>query len=123
MSSVGQFLVVIAVLLLLGALGEFIFGKTGIPDVIWLVLAGVIGGPVLQIVSPAVLKPGIPFIGAISLVVILSGGALKMTFADVASAAPRALLLALVGFVFSVCLLSSFSFARPGWVLSSQSAR
>lgn len=110
MSSVGQFLVVIAVLLLLGALGEFIFGKTGIPDVIWLVLAGVIGGPVLQIVSPAVLKPGIPFIGAISLVVILSGGALKMTFADVASAAPRALLLALVGFVFSVLSVVFFFF-------------
>ncbi len=53
MSSVGLFLVQVAVLLLLGALGEFIFGKTGIPDVIWLVLAGVLGGPVLHVVSPA----------------------------------------------------------------------
>ncbi len=110
MSSVGLFLVQVAVLLLLGALGEFIFGKTGIPDVIWLVLAGVLGGPVLHVVSPAALKPGVPFIGAISLVVILSGGALKMKFADVASAAPRALLLAAVGFVFSVLAVVFFFF-------------
>jgi potassium/hydrogen antiporter len=127
-SPVGQFLVEIAVLLLLGALGEFIFEKTGIPDVIWLVLAGVLAGPVLQIVSPAVLKPGIPFIGAISLVVILSGGALQLKFADVASAAPRALLLALVGFVFSVLAVVFFFFCatrlgvvKPsgvlGWIL------
>ena len=106
----GQFLVEIAVLLLLGALGEFIFDKTGIPDVIWLVLAGIIAGPVLQIVSPTVLRPIIPFVGAISLVVILSSGALTMKFADVASAAPRALLLAVVGFLFSVLAVVLFFF-------------
>jgi len=61
-------------------------------------------------VSPAVLKPGIPFIGAISLVVILSGGALKLKFADVASAAPRALLLAVLGFLFSVMAVVLFFF-------------
>ena len=128
MSSVGQFLVEIAVLLLLGALGEFIFGKTGIPDVIWLVLAGIIAGPVLQIVPPTALKPSIPFVGAISLVVILSSGALKMKFADVASAAPRALLLAVLGFLFSVLAVVLFFFCatrlglvKPasllGWIL------
>ena len=116
MSPVGQLLVEIAVLLLLGALGEFIFSKTGIPDVIWLVLAGIIAGPVLHIVSPAALRPSIPFVGAISLVVILSGGALRMKFADVASAAPRALLLALLGFLFSVLAVVLFHLlARPGW--------
>src|SRR5262245_17821519 len=110
MSSVGQFLVEIALLLLLGAFGEFIFEKTGIPDVIWLVLAGIIVGPLLQIVSPAILRPTLPFIGAISLVIILSGGALKMKFADVAAAAPRALLLAVVGFLFSVLAVVVFFF-------------
>ena len=37
MGSVGQLLVVVAGLLLIGALGEFIFSRTGIPDVVWLV--------------------------------------------------------------------------------------
>jgi len=38
MKPVSQFLVIIAELILLGAFGEFIFRKTGIPDVIWLVI-------------------------------------------------------------------------------------
>lgn len=128
MNPVSEFLVIIATLLLLGALGEFIFRKTGIPDVIWLVTAGIIGGPVLQIVPQDLLKPGIPFMGAVSLVVILSSGARKMNLADVAEAAPRALLLAVVGFIFSVlavvCFFSSASYLGLvkqgpllGWIL------
>jgi len=128
MNPVSQFLIIIAILLLLGALGELIFRKTGIPDVIWLVLAGIIGGPVLQVVPDGLLQPGIPFMGAVSLVVILSGGAFKMNIADVAEAAPRALLLAVVGFIFSVlAVVCFFYFATrfglvkpatlPGWVL------
>jgi len=38
MNPINQFLVIIAELMLLGALGELIFLKTGIPDVIWLVI-------------------------------------------------------------------------------------
>jgi len=44
MNPVSQFLIIVAALLL-GALGEFIFRKKGVPDVVWLVLAGIIGGP------------------------------------------------------------------------------
>jgi cell volume regulation protein A len=128
MNPVSQFLIIVAALLLLGALGEFIFRKTGVPDVVWLVLAGIIAGPVLQIVPDGLLEPAIPFIGAVSLVVILSGGALKMNIADVAGAAPRALLLAVVGFFFSVLAVVCFFFGatyfglvKPaslsGWIL------
>ena len=39
MNPVAQLLAIVAGLLLVGALGEFIFSRTGIPDVIWLVLA------------------------------------------------------------------------------------
>jgi len=118
MDPVAQFVVIIAVLLLLGAFGELIFRMTGIPDVIWLVLAGILAGPVTGVVSPELLKPGIPFIGALSLVVILAGGAFKMQLSDVASAAPRALLLAVVGFVFSVLAIVAFLYVATqiGWV-------
>jgi len=128
MNPVSAFVVIIAVLLLLGALGELVFRKTGIPDVVWLVLAGILGGPVLQLVPDGLLQPGIPFMGAVSLVVILSGGALKMNIVDVAEAAPRALLLAVVGFLFSVLAVVCFFFGatyfgiiKPaslsGWIL------
>jgi hypothetical protein len=102
MDPVAQLLVIVAGLLLIGALGEFIFSRTGIPDVVWLVLAGIVAGPVFEIVSPALLAPAVPFFGAIAFTVILSGGAYRLRLAEVAAAAPRALLLALVGFLFSM---------------------
>jgi cell volume regulation protein A len=46
MDAATQMIFMIATLLLLGALGEFIFSRTGIPDMIWLVVAGIVAGPV-----------------------------------------------------------------------------
>ena len=78
MDPIAQTLMIVAALLILGAVGEFIFARTRVPDVIWLVLAGVLAGPVFGIVSPALLQPGIPVFGAIALTVILSGGAFRL---------------------------------------------
>jgi|SRR5215470_4040777 len=102
MHSVAQVLEIVAVILLLGAVGEFIFSRTGIPDVIWLVCAGMLAGPVLELVSPSLLRPAVPLFGAIALIIILSGGASRLRLEDVAAAGPRALLLGVGGFVFSL---------------------
>jgi len=55
-------MVVISGLLLVGAFGVFIFSRTRIPDVVWLVAAGVLAGPVFELVSPQILTPAIPFL-------------------------------------------------------------
>jgi Na+:H+ antiporter len=107
-NPVAQLLVIVAGLLLIGALGEFVFSRTGIPDVIWLVLAGIFAGPVFEVVSPRMLEPAVPFFGAIALTIILSGGASRLRLTDVAAAAPRGLFLAFVGFVFSVASVYSY---------------
>ena len=120
MDPVAQLLVVVAGLLIIGAAGEFIFSRTGIPDVVWLVLAGIIAGPIFEVVSPKVLEPAVPFFGAIALTIILSGGAQRLRLTEVAAAAPRALLLSFVGFLFSVAsiyayfgLVTELGFVRP----------
>lgn len=107
MDAVGAMLVVIAGLILLGAAGEFIFSKTRIPDPVWLVGGGVLLGPVFGVVPAELLQPAIPFFGAIALTVILTGGAYRLQLHEVAAAAPRGLLLGLVGFgssVLAVCV-------------------
>lgn len=101
-------LLVIAGLLLLGALGEFVFARTGVPDVVWLVAAGILAGPVSDLVSPAFFTPGIPFFGAIALTVILSSGAFRLRLAEVAAAAPRGILLGVLGFAFSLMAICIF---------------
>ena len=122
MDAVGVMLIIVAALILLGALGEFVFSKTGIPDAIWLVGAGILLGPVLQIVSADLLRPAVPYFGAVALVVILTGGAYRLQFAEVTEAAPRALLLAILGFMFSVAAICAFFWVgiQAGWILPSK---
>ena len=89
MDSIAQVLEIVAVILLLGAVGEFVFSRTGIPDVLWLVCAGVVAGPVFGLVSPTLLQPAVPLFGAVALTIILSGGASRLRVEDVAAAGPR----------------------------------
>jgi potassium/hydrogen antiporter len=108
LDPVAQTLVVIACILVLGAAGEFIFARTRVPDVVWLVAAGTLAGPVLGVVSSKMLEPGIPIFGAIALTVILSAGAFRLRLSEVAAAAPRGLSLGVFGFVFSVGAMCAF---------------
>jgi potassium/hydrogen antiporter len=98
----------IAGILLLGALGEFIFARTRVPDVVWLVVAGILAGPTSGLIPSGLLRPGIPFFGAIALTVILSSGAFRLQLTEVAAAAPRGILLGLSGFVFSLIAICGF---------------
>jgi len=98
----------IAGILLLGALGEFIFSRTRVPDVVWLVAAGILAGPVFGLVPAGPLTSAIPFLGAIALTVILSSGASRLPLTEVAAAAPRGIFLGLSGFVFSLIAVCGF---------------
>jgi len=93
MDPVAWVVVEIAGILLLGALGEFIFARTHVPDVVWLVAAGILAGPISGLVPSGLLRPGIPLFGAIALTVILSSGAFRLQLTEVAAAAPRGILL------------------------------
>ena len=108
MDPVARVVIEIAGILLLGALGEFIFARTRVPDVVWLVAAGILAGPVSGLVPAGLLTSGIPFFGAIALTVILSSGAFRLQLTEVAAAAPRGIFLGLSGFVFSLIAICGF---------------
>ena len=110
MDAVTQMVFMIATLLLLGALGEFIFSRTGIPDMIWLVVAGIVAGPVLKVVDPKLFEPISPFFGAVALVSILAGGGVKLRISEVTEAAPRAFLLAMLGFFLTIVAFCLFAY-------------
>ena len=108
MDPVARVVVEIAGILLLGALGEFIFARTRVPDVVWLVIAGILAGPTSGLIPSGLLRPGIPFFGAIALTVILSSGAFRLQLTEVAAAAPRGIFLGVSGFVFSLIAICGF---------------
>jgi len=108
MDPAARVVVEIAGILLLGALGEFIFARTRVPDVVWLVIAGILAGPTSGLIPSGLLRPGIPFFGAIALTVILSSGAFRLKLTEVAAAAPRGIFLGLSGFLFSLIATCGF---------------
>jgi len=121
MDPVVKLVVEIAGILLLGALGEFIFARTRVPDVVWLVVAGILAGPISGFIPSDLLKPGIPFFGAIALTVILSNGAFRLQLTELAAAAPRGIFLGLSGFIFSLIAICGFLwlFTKSGYVRPS----
>jgi cell volume regulation protein A len=118
MDSVAAVLEIVAFILLLGAFGEFVSSRTGIPDVLWMVCAGILAGPVFHLVSPAALQPAVPLFGAIALTIILSGGASRLRLEEVIAAGPRGLVLGVAGFVCSVVVVCLWLWLATamGWV-------
>ena len=62
LDSVSQMIIILSAVLLLGRLGEYIFSKTSIPDMLWLVLAGILAGPVFNLIPAEILLPSYNFV-------------------------------------------------------------
>lgn len=103
------FLISIAAIFLIGALGEVSFQRTNIPDVIWLILAGIILGPVLGLVTTDVLNRVAPYFAALTLVVVLFEGGTALKLRELSTAAPRSSLLGFVAFILAVGALAATS--------------
>ncbi len=116
--TVSLFLVLVAAIFLIGVLGEIVFEKTGVPDVVWLILVGIFVGPVSGLASREVLSQVAPYFGALTLIIVLFNGGSELRLGDLKQAAPRALLLAILTFVFSAAALALLSMGarQLGWL-------
>ena len=109
MDNVTLTLLVVAGIFLIGSAGEIVFARTRIPDVAWLILCGWLLGPVTHFVDTGVLLRIAPYFAAFALVVILFNGGASLKLGSVARAAPRAALLAVVGFCLSAAAVAAVS--------------
>lgn len=119
MGPVALFLLAIAAIFLIGALGEIIFQRTNVPDVIWLIVAGILlGESVTGVVSRAQLDVIAPYFAALTLVVVLFDGGSALRLGDLSRAAPRSSLLAVLTFLLSALALACVSMlaARFGFL-------
>ena len=103
------------VTIFLGVAGESFFKRTGIPDVAFLMILGVIIGPVLGIIQPDVVIEIVPFFAAIALIIIMFDGGLNLDLKHMAKTAHFALILAILGFIVSVAVVAIFAHYGIGW--------
>ncbi|UTY61756.1 MAG: cation:proton antiporter [Marine Group I thaumarchaeote] len=94
------------VVIFLGVAGEAFFKKTGIPDVAFLMILGVIIGPVFGIIQAEAVIQVVPYFAALALIIIMFDGGLNLDIKHVIKTAHYSVTLAIVGFILSVIIIS-----------------
>lgn len=106
-----------AIIIFLGVAGEAFFKKTGIPDIVFLMILGVVIGPILGIIPTSTIINVVPYFAAIALILIMFDGGLNLDIRNVIKTAHYALFLSVVGFFVSVISVTLVVFYGLGWGL------
>jgi len=114
-ASAHVILLAAGVVIFLGVAGEAFFKKTGIPDVAFLMVLGVIIGPVLGIIQPETVIQVVPYFAALALIIIMFDGGLNLDIKHVVKTAHFSFTLAIVGFILSVTIISVATHYALGW--------
>lgn len=104
------------VVIFLGVAGEAFFKKTGIPDVAFLMIFGVIIGPVLGIIQPEAVIQVVPYFAALALIIIMFDGGLHLDIKHVIKTAHFSVTLAILGFILSVVIITLGAHFALGWL-------
>jgi cell volume regulation protein A len=96
-------------IIVVGFLGNYFFERTGFPDMIFLIVLGMLVGPIAKLVDTGFIMPLAPYFAALALVFILFDGGMAMNIYRVFTESPRATILAVIGFGLSVAATTLFS--------------
>jgi len=102
--TVPQTLITLGIIMTLGFIGNYIFNKTQIPSIVWLLLFGLFVGAVFNIqeINESLLKQISSLFGAVAIIIILFDGGINTDLHQLFRGAPRGLLLTVSGFCLSV---------------------
>ncbi|MEM2336246.1 MAG: cation:proton antiporter [Candidatus Bathyarchaeia archaeon] len=96
-------------IIVIGFLGNYFFERTGFPDMIFLIVLGMLVGPMAKLVDTGFIMPLAPYFAALALVFILFDGGMAMNIYRVFTESPRATVLAVAGFGLSVAATTLFA--------------
>jgi potassium/hydrogen antiporter len=106
--SVSIVLIISALIILIGFSANHFFNKTGFPDMLILIFVGAIFGPIFGVFDPSSVKTFVPYIAALALSYIIFDGGMGLNIKQVLYNSPKAVLLAILGFVFSLLGVAAF---------------
>ncbi|MDH3502853.1 MAG: cation:proton antiporter [Nitrosopumilus sp.] len=118
--SAPMLLLAAGVVIFFGVIGESFFKKTGIPDVAFIMILGVLIGPVLGIIQPEVVLEVVPYFAALALIIIMFDGGLNLEIKSMVKTAHFALILSIIGFIISVGIVTGLAhyWLEWGWIAS-----
>ena len=115
-ASAHVILLAAGVVIFLGVAGEAFFKKTGIPDVAFLMILGVIIGPVFGVIQPEAVIQVVPYFAALALIIIMFDGGLNLDIKHVVKTAHFSVTLAILGFILSVVMITLAAHYALEWL-------
>ena len=100
-------LVVTALVLILGVFGEFFFTKTKLPEVLWLIIVGIIVGPLTGLIILDAGSTMVQFFAALALIIVMFDGGLHLKMFDVIKNSYKSALLGALGFFSSMIIVTA----------------
>lgn len=91
-------------ILLLGFIGDYLFKKTKVPDILILIFLGFLLGPLTRVIEPSSLLSIAPLFASLALLIILFNGGLNLNLFKVIKDSPRAFVLASLGMFVSMLM-------------------
>ncbi len=107
--SITDVFYIVALIILLGFLGEQFFRRTKIPSFLFLILAGFVLGPVLGIINKVALTPFLAIIAEFTLLMVLFHGGMDLKVTSILKDGWRPVVQVLLYIGVSVGLISLFS--------------
>lgn len=103
-------LAIISGIIILGFISEFIFKKTNIPDVLILILIGIVIGSVLKWIKTEEFGFGAELFTTFALIFILFQGAINLDFRTILKNLPKTLKLTILSFFATVIVVTIISY-------------
>ena len=115
-------LALVGIIIFIGFIGDIIFKKTDIPSVIWLMMLGLLLGPIgLGYLDQGPFMQISQFFAAIAVIIILFDGGIDMDLFKIMKEAPKGIILTLTAFVgtliVAVMTMSLVGLFMPGITL------
>jgi potassium/hydrogen antiporter len=107
MAGVPELFVIMGATLFLGFIGNYIFERTKISDVLILFGVGLLLGPIFGIADPAFFRELIPIFASLALIVILFDGGMNLNFFKAMRELSRASAITLISFILTVVFVGA----------------
>jgi cell volume regulation protein A len=106
---------VVAGIIVIGFAGEFFFKKTGIPIFIFLILTGIILGPILNLFPREPLLPALALFAELTLLMVLFYGGSDLKSASILASGGRAFIQTIIYVILSITLIGVLGILILKW--------
>ena len=102
-------------IILLGFIGNYIFQKSMIPDILWLLILGLLLGPILGLINSSLLVQFSPYFASLAILIILFEGGLHTNLDVLIKESPISIILAVFGLLISMLFVSILMYIFFHW--------